>query len=176
MAQVFGGFGFGAREAVAAHISDARCGALGHFGFTLKPRDWQLADNRTPASRSALMARVGSKNTAPEMMVRKLLFSMGYRYRLHRADLPGKPDIVFVAKRKAIFVHGCFWHAHGCKIGRLPKSRVRFWMAKMDRNSARDIENEDRLQGLGWDVLTVWQCETRDTVLLRERLTNFLRE
>jgi len=133
-----------------------------------------LADNRTAASRSALMARIGSKDTAPEMSVRRLLFSMGHRYRLHRRDLPGKPDIVFVSKRKAIFVHGCFWHAHGCKIGKLPRTRVRFWKAKMERNVARDIENEHRLHCQGWDVLTIWQCETRDAVLLRERLTLFL--
>jgi DNA mismatch endonuclease (patch repair protein) len=108
------------------------------------------------------MSRIGSKNTAPEIAVRKLLFSMGYRFRLHRSELPGTPDIVFIGRRKIIFVHGCFWHAHGCKIGRPPKSRVDFWQAKLKRNSDRDRENERALRRQGWDVLTLWQCETRD--------------
>jgi DNA mismatch endonuclease (patch repair protein) len=134
----------------------------------------EMADNRTPESRSALMSRIGSKDTAPEMVIRKLLFSMGYRYRLHRSDLPGRPDIVFVRRRKAIFVHGCFWHAHGCKIGRLPKSRVDFWRAKLERNAARDAENERALRGQGWDVLTLWQCETKNLAQLREQVSSFL--
>jgi DNA mismatch endonuclease (patch repair protein) len=133
-----------------------------------------MVDNRTPESRSALMARIGSKNTAPELIVRKLLFAIGYRFRLHRRDLPGKPDIVFVSRRKAIFVHGCFWHAHGCRIGKLPKSHVRFWKAKLKGNSERDSRNQRALQDRGWDVLVVWQCETKDLVPLRERLRNFL--
>jgi DNA mismatch endonuclease (patch repair protein) len=120
------------------------------------------------------MSRIGSKDTAPEMVIRKLLFSMGYRYRLHRSDLPGRPDIVFVRRRKAIFVHGCFWHAHGCKIGRLPKSRVDFWRAKLERNAARDAENERALRGQGWDVLTLWQCETKNLAQLREQVSSFL--
>ncbi|MGC2210379.1 MAG: very short patch repair endonuclease [Candidatus Korobacteraceae bacterium] len=133
-----------------------------------------MADNRTPESRSALMARIGSKNTAPELLVRRLLFAMGYRFRLHRSDLPGKPDIVFVGRRKAIFVHGCFWHAHGCKIGLAPKSHLEFWQPKLKRNCARDLENERALRGQGWDVLTIWQCETKDCVRLQEKLVAFL--
>ena len=133
-----------------------------------------MVDNRTPESRSALMSRIGSKNTAPELIVRKLLFAIGYRFRLHRRDLPGKPDIVFVSRRKAIFVHGCFWHAHGCRIGKPPKSHVRFWKAKLKRNSERDSKNQRALQDRGWDVLIVWQCETKDLVPLREKLRNFL--
>jgi len=99
---------------------------------------------------------------------------MGYRFRLHRSGLPGKPDIVFVGRRKAIFVHGCFWHAHGCKIGRMPKSRLEFWEPKLQRNHARDLENERALQCQGWKVLTIWQCETKDSVRLGERLAGFL--
>lgn len=120
------------------------------------------------------MARIRSKNTAPELLVRRLLHAMGYRFRLHRSELPGKPDIVFVGRRKAIFVHGCFWHAHDCKIGRTPKTRLYFWEPKLQRNRARDLENERALQSQGWDVLTIWQCETKDNVRLRERLVGFL--
>jgi DNA mismatch endonuclease, patch repair protein len=133
-----------------------------------------MVDNRTPESRSALMARIGSKNTAPELLVRHLLYAMGYRFRLHRSDLPGKPDIVFIGRRKAIFVHGCFWHAHGCKFGRAPKSHLDFWQTKLERNCARDLENERALRGQGWDVLTIWQCETKDCVRLQEKLRDFL--
>lgn len=133
-----------------------------------------MTDNRSQESRSALMARIGSKDTAPEMVVRRVLFAMGYRFRLHRSDLPGKPDIVFAGRRKAIFVHGCFWHAHGCRIGRPPKSHLEFWLAKLQRNTERDRENEQALWHQGWDVLTVWQCETKELSVLRNKLKSFL--
>jgi DNA mismatch endonuclease (patch repair protein) len=133
-----------------------------------------MTDNRTPESRSALMSRIASKHTAPELAVRKLLSAMGYRYRLHRRDLPGKPDIVFVGRKKAIFVHGCFWHGHGCRIGKLPKSRVEFWTGKMKMNRTRDRSNEHALRSAGWKVLTVWQCEIKNEVPLREKLVRFL--
>lgn len=133
-----------------------------------------MTDNRTPESRSALMARIGPKNTAPEMTVRRLLHSMGYRYRLHRRDLPGNPDIVFPSCRKAIFVHGCFWHAHGCRIGQPPKSRPDFWLPKLERNRSRDRENIEALEKAGWGVLVVWQCETRDPKTLAPHLAAFL--
>ena len=133
-----------------------------------------MTDNRSPESRSALMARIGSKNTAPEIIVRRVLFAMGYRFRLHRSDLPGKPDIVFAGRRKAIFVHGCFWHAHGCRIGRPPKSRQEFWLAKLRRNAERDRENEQALWRQGWNVLTIWQCETKELSVLRNKLKSFL--
>jgi len=99
---------------------------------------------------------------------------MGYRFRLHRKDLPGTPDIVLPIRRTAIFVHGCFWHAHGCKIGRPPKSRPEFWGPKLARNRERDQANLDALGAAGWNVATVWQCETKDLEALRERLVNFL--
>ena len=133
-----------------------------------------MADNRTPESRSALMARIGGKDTAPELVVRRLLHSLGYRFRLHRRDLPGTPDIVFPSRRKAIFVNGCFWHAHGCRIGRPPKSRLEFWRPKLDRNCARDIQNRKDLRSAGWGVLTVWQCQTRKPDRLCTRLLSFL--
>ena len=133
-----------------------------------------MTDNRSPESRSALMARIGSKNTAPEIIVRRVLFAMGYRFRLHRSDLPGKPDIVFAGRRKAIFVHGCFWHALGCRIGRPPKSRQEFWLAKLRRNAERDRENEQALWRQGWNVLTIWQCETKALSVLRNKLKSFL--
>ena len=120
------------------------------------------------------MARIGSKNTVPELAVRRLLHCLGYRFRLHRKNLPGKPDIVFPSRRKVIFVHGCFWHAHGCKIGRPPKSRPEFWGPKLARNRARDEQQADELKKAGWDVETVWQCETKDLDLLAERLGKFL--
>lgn len=133
-----------------------------------------MSDNRTPESRSALMSRIGGKNTAPEMTVRRLLYSLGYRYRLHRRDLPGTPDIVFPSRRKAIFVNGCFWHAHGCRIGQPPKSRRRYWKAKFERNRARDRENIADLRNLGWRVLTVWQCQEKAQNSLARRLVSFL--
>lgn len=133
-----------------------------------------MTDNRSPASRSALMSRIKGKNTAPELTVRRLIFSMGYRFRLHRSDLPGKPDIVLPGRRKAIFVHGCFWHAHGCKIGRPPKSNLDFWEPKLKRNAERDRRNLRALRRQAWDVLTIWQCEARDISALETKLRFFL--
>lgn len=108
------------------------------------------------------------------MVVRRMLHALDYRFRLHRRDLPGKPDIVLPGRRKVVFVHGCFWHAHGCRIGRPPKSRPEFWGPKLERNRQRDAEKEMALRELGWDVLTVWQCEIRDREALVERLRGFL--
>jgi len=133
-----------------------------------------MVDNRSEASRSALMGRIGSKNTAPEWVVRQLLHSLGYRFRLHRKDLPGTPDIVFPGRRKAIFVHGCFWHAHGCRIGQPPKSKPEFWLPKLARNRARDEEKRQALLDAGWNVLTLWQCEIKDRTALAELLRDFL--
>ena len=133
-----------------------------------------MADNRTPESRSALMSRIGSKNTAPELIVRRLLHALGYRFRLHRRDLPGTPDIVLSGRKKAIMVHGCYWHAHGCKIGQPPKTKLEFWTPKLERNKQRDAENEAALREAGWDVETVWQCETRQIDQLSDRLIGFL--
>jgi DNA mismatch endonuclease, patch repair protein len=120
------------------------------------------------------MSRIRGKDTAPELVVRRLLHRLGYRFRLHRADLPGKPDIVLPGRRTAVFVHGCFWHAHGCKIGRPPKSRPEFWLPKLKRNRERDAGNEAALVAKGWKVLTLWQCEIRDAETLETRLREAL--
>lgn len=121
------------------------------------------------------MAAVHSKNTKPEMVVRKLVFGMGYRYRLHSAKLPGKPDMVFPGKCKVIFVHGCFWHRHkGCRYATSPKTRVDFWEGKFAANVARDKRTERELKKLGWSVLTVWQCQLKEPERLAKRLDDFL--
>ncbi|MEP6788393.1 MAG: very short patch repair endonuclease [Acidobacteriota bacterium] len=133
-----------------------------------------MADNRTRQSRSALMSRVGSRDTAPELTVRRLLHRLGYRFRLHRRSLPGTPDIIFPSRRKAIFVHGCYWHAHGCRIGKMPKSNTEYWSAKLARNRERDTENRNKLEELRWSVLEVWQCQTSNPCQLSELLVDFL--
>jgi DNA mismatch endonuclease (patch repair protein) len=121
------------------------------------------------------MARIGGKNTAPEMAVRRLLHSIGYRFRLHISGLPGKPDIVFPGRQKVVLVHGCFWHRHpGCRYAYMPKSRVEFWRAKFERNVQRDAENLRALGVAGWKVFTVWECEVQMPDVLRHNLTTFL--
>ncbi|MBK3801833.1 DNA mismatch endonuclease Vsr [Azospirillum brasilense] len=126
-------------------------------------------------SRSENMRRIRSKDTAPEMAVRRLVHSMGYRYRLHRRDIPGKPDLVFPGRRKVIFIHGCFWHQHpGCREGRPPKSNTAYWVPKLERNKERDQAAYKQLAALGWDTLVVWECETHDVPALAEILTSFL--
>ncbi|WP_083415253.1 very short patch repair endonuclease [Massilia timonae] len=127
-----------------------------------------------PEARSALMARIGSKNTKPELIVRKLVYSMGYRYRLHKKDLPGRPDIVFAARKKLIFIHGCFWHAHSCKRGFKPKTNVEFWNAKLQRNIERDQETLSKLKSLGWQSLVIWECEIKDLTLVEKRVRSFI--
>jgi len=120
------------------------------------------------------MSRIKSKNTKPEMLVRKLIFSMGYRYRLHKRDLPGKPDLVFAGRKKVIFVHGCFWHAHSCKRGFKPKTNVEFWQKKLQANQFRDERAVSELRAEGWECLTVWECELGDTEELGRRIKEFL--
>lgn len=131
-------------------------------------------DTRTEEQRRRIMQAVKSRDTGPEMVVRRLLHSLGYRYRLHRKDLPGRPDIAFVSRRKAIFVHGCFWHGHDCPKGRPPKSRLDYWKPKLDGNTERDRRNEEALRSLGWSVLVIWQCETSARQPLARRLHSFL--
>lgn len=133
-----------------------------------------MTDNRSSESRSALMARIRGKNTAPEMIVRRLLHALGYRYRLHRRNLPGTPDIVFPSRRKAIFVNGCFWHSHCCKLGQPPKSHIDFWGPKLERNRLRDLENDKDLRRIGWRSFVVWQCQTRTPESLVPKLLSFL--
>ncbi len=130
----------------------------------------------SPATRKVMRANKG-KDTKPEMIVRRLAHGMGYRYRLHRKGLPGKPDLVFGSRRKVIFVHGCFWHHHpdpGCKIARLPKSRLDFWLPKLDANRVRDDRDEKALENLGWRVLTVWECELKDEERACDVIRSFL--
>ena len=125
--------------------------------------------------RSAVMRAVKGKNTTPELLVRRLAHSLGYRFRLHRRDLPGKPDLVFPARRKAIFVHGCFWHGHDCARGaRVPKQNRDYWVAKIERNHRRDEANLRALEAQGWQVMTLWECELKDEASLRARIVDFL--
>jgi DNA mismatch endonuclease (patch repair protein) len=133
-----------------------------------------MTDTRTVEVRSKIMASVGQKNTGPEMVVRRLLHRLGYRYRLHAKELPGRPDIVFRPRRKAIYVHGCFWHGHGCSKGKLPKSKLEYWGPKISRNAKRDKENVSEVRKLGWDVMVIWQCELGNEAELQGRLESFL--
>ncbi len=131
-------------------------------------------DNVSKRTRSKIMASVRSKDTGPERTVRRLAFRNGYRYRIHRADLPGTPDLVFNRPKKAVFVHGCFWHCHDCSRARVPKSRQDYWVPKLEGNRLRDAENAEKLQRLGWKVLVVWECQTLDLDALEQRLCDFL--
>ena len=132
-------------------------------------------DTLTKAQRSERMSRIRSKDTRPELAVRQALFALGYRYQLHRRDLPGKPDIVFATRKKALFVHGCFWHAHeGCKVANLPKSRTKFWQAKFQRNVERDKLNKRALRRMGWSSLTVWECEIKRPDRVLKRVIGYL--
>jgi DNA mismatch endonuclease (patch repair protein) len=133
-----------------------------------------MPDTRTPEQRRRIMQSVKTKDTTPEWAVRRLLHRLGYRYRLHVRELPGKPDMVFPGRKKIVFVHGCYWHGHGCKIGRLPKSRLDYWEPKIEANKARDAARQAELEALGWSVLTVWQCETKHLAELEGRLRQFL--
>ncbi|RUZ79411.1 DNA mismatch endonuclease Vsr [Mesorhizobium sp. M7A.F.Ca.US.006.01.1.1] len=128
-----------------------------------------------PDARRRLMANVRSADTKPEMVVRRIAHALGYRYRLHIRSLPGSPDLVFPGKRKVIFVHGCFWHRHhGCSRTTFPKTREDYWNAKFSANIARDAAQATALLGLGWSVLTIWECEIRDLLALRQRISSFL--
>ena len=134
-----------------------------------------VADHVTSKKRSAIMAQVRTKNTGPELVARKMLHRLGYRYRLHRRDLPGSPDIVFPRPRLAIFVNGCFWHGHACRYGRLPKSKLRYWRPKIEANRTRDILKHRQLRKLGWDFVVVWQCELRNPDSALKKMVKFLR-
>ncbi|MEZ6052535.1 MAG: very short patch repair endonuclease [Planctomycetaceae bacterium] len=138
-----------------------------------------MTDVLTSEQRSRCMAAIRGKDTRPELLVRKLLHSLGYRYCLHRSDLPGKPDLVFVRLRKVIFVHGCFWHRHNCKLGRpIPATRREFWLNKLEGNKKRDRKNRRLLKNNDWEVLTVWECQTKSKVLTRTiaRIVEFLED
>ena len=132
-------------------------------------------DRMTPEQRHRCISHIRSKDTEPEWVVRRLIHAMGFRYRLHVKNLPGKPDIVLPRHRKVIFVHGCFWHAHGCRVGgHAPATHKKFWKAKFANNVRRDQEALRRLWQAGWKTLVVWECETKDPGQLRTLLTAFL--
>lgn len=134
-------------------------------------------DTVSPERRSEIMGRIRSKDTGPELAVRQLAYGMGYRYRLHSAKLPGRPDLVFSGRHKVVFVHGCFWHQHrGCRRARLPSSNQEYWIGKIKRNALRDREAVRALRRSGWKVLTVWECELSDMNQLARRLRGFLDE
>ncbi|MBI1867744.1 MAG: DNA mismatch endonuclease Vsr [Methylocystis sp.] len=127
------------------------------------------------SQRSAIMRAVKSRDTAPERAVRKILWPFAPRYRLHRQDIPGNPDIAYVGKRLAIFVHGCFWHGHDCRRGaRMPKANAAYWQAKIARNRARDAAHREKLGAQGWRVLVVWECELKDPDALERKLRAFV--
>jgi DNA mismatch endonuclease (patch repair protein) len=125
----------------------------------------------TPAERSAVMRRVKGRDTTPELKLRKLLTRLGFRYRLHRKDLPGSPDIAMIGRKTAIFMHGCFWHGHDCKRGaRQPKANTDYWTSKIGRNRARDTRTAAALEAMGWRAVTVWECELKNEAALEEKL------
>jgi len=125
--------------------------------------------------RSEIMRRIKSGDTKPEMAVRRMVHALGFRFRLHRKDLPGTPDIVLPRHKKAILVHGCFWHGHNCPAGRkTPKSNLAYWDRKLTRNRLRDAENLAKLKAMGWDVLILWECEIRRTENMKLQLEEFL--
>ena len=136
-----------------------------------------MADKLSPLRRSANMAAIRSTNMKPELIVRRLVHSLGYRYRLHARNLPGKPDLVFRPRRKVIFVHGCFWHLHpkkDCLDARLPKSNKSYWLPKLRRNVERDARHLKDLKRSGWTCMVIWECETKNTNVLKRRLVRFL--
>jgi DNA mismatch endonuclease (patch repair protein) len=136
-------------------------------------------DTLTREARSLRMGRIAAKNTTPELRVRRLVSSLGYRYRLHVGDLPGRPDLVFASRRKIIFVHGCFWHRHEdprCRLARLPKSRLDFWLPKLQGNCERDKRNISVLRSGGWGVLVIWECQLPRKSVLTRRIQRFLEQ
>jgi DNA mismatch endonuclease (patch repair protein) len=121
------------------------------------------------------MARIRKTDTKPEMLVRRMVHGLGFRYRLHRRDLPGKPDIVFSSRRKVIFVHGCFWHQHDCRLGaKQPRARPEYWLPKLQRNKDRDTRNLEALHAAGWSALVLWECELHDAKAVERTLREFL--
>lgn len=133
------------------------------------------SDVYCPEKRSAVMRRVKGRDTTPELTVRRALTKLGARYRLHRADLPGKPDVVLPGRRLALFVHGCFWHGHDCTRGaRTPKQNRDYWVAKVERNRARDGKSRAELEAAGWRVEVIWECELKDAERLKARLDDLL--
>ena len=135
-----------------------------------------MTDIFDPEKRSEIMSRIRGRDTRPELIVRRIAHALGFRFRLHRKDLPGRPDIVFPRHQAVIVVHGCFWHRHpGCKRASSPKTRVRYWQNKFEGNVVRDKRNETALRDLGWKVMVIWECETKDHEAVAARIESFLR-
>jgi len=136
-----------------------------------------MVDVLTKKQRSYNMSRIHCKNTSPEMIVRSIVHRLGYRYSLHRSDLPGKPDLVLVKHKKIIFVHGCYWHRHNCRFGRvMPSTRRKFWQRKLDGNRGRDKKNISALKKLGWKVLVVWECQLKNQKKITNKIIHFLED
>lgn len=153
---------------VAPHFAEGD-GRIKYLGSYNGP----MADNVSKETRSRIMARVHGKDTKPEMAVRRMVRALGYRYRLHKKNLPGRPDLVFTGRKKVIFVHGCFWHVHkGCRFSHIPDSD--YWRRKLSANQERDERALSRLQELGWDVLVLWECEIENATRTQRRLQTFL--
>jgi len=131
-------------------------------------------DSLSKSRRSEIMSQIRSKDTVPELKVRSLIHRRGYRFRLHCKTLPGKPDLVFSGRKKIIFVHGCFWHAHACAKGKPPKSNLGFWLKKLEGNKRRDAQARRKLRSQGWRILTVWQCQLKHAESLTRRIVAFL--
>jgi DNA mismatch endonuclease (patch repair protein) len=129
-----------------------------------------MVDIVSPEVRSRMMSGIKGKNTMPEIVVRKATHRMGLRFRIHCKDLPGKPDLVFPKHKTVVFVHGCFWHRHDCRLAAVPKTRPEFWAAKFKANIERDLRNRHHLESLGWRVIEIWECETRDAQTLLAKL------
>ena len=134
-----------------------------------------VADTLSPNERSKRMSLIRGKDSSPELKLRRLVHGMGFRYRLHVKDLPGKPDLVFPSRRAVIFMHGCFWHRHpGCKLARMPKSKSDFWRSKLEGNRERDLRNQEMLKKLGWHVLVIWECEMENIEKVSNKVREFL--
>ena len=146
-------------------------------GRAKMPSQMRLLDSLSPSERSKRMSLIRGKHTKPELLVRRFVWSLGFRYRLHISSLPGSPDLVFPSFKKVIFVHGCFWHRHPdpkCKLARWPKSRLEFWRPKLAGNRARDVKNIKQLRKLGWRCLIVWECELKGEKQFKRVVRSFL--
>ncbi|WP_445399886.1 very short patch repair endonuclease [Zobellella sp. An-6] len=156
-------------------MSDIVCSWIHPTGFQVNEPRHHMADKLTREERSRLMSRIGSKGSSAEMKLRRLIHSMGFRYRLHVKGLPGTPDMVFPRRRAVIFMHSCFWHRHeGCRMATEPKSNREYWLPKLEENRRRDLRQRRQLQELGWRVLVVWECELRDLEKVARSVRDFL--
>lgn len=133
-------------------------------------------DRVTSEVRSKIMSRVKTRDTSAEIQVRSVVHRLGYRYALNKRDLPGSPDLVFACRRRIVFVHGCYWHGHRCRYGRLPKSRLSYWRPKIEANKKRDRRNSRALKMTGWSVLVVWQCQLKRPEALQKRIVEFFED